>query len=147
MPLKSLFLCCAVLMLADSPALALPLEAQETRKEIREAKQAIKAEHEEMTANAAAARSEEKALREQFREALKEGDYVKAKALKAQLRALRAEHMDERKTDRQELKDDRKAWLEKKREWIKTHPEAAKENMKHRKKMRNKHKESEAQVE
>lgn len=94
---------------ADSSVLTL-------KNELATDKQQVKAQHETMKANAQAAKSEEKALRGQIKDAKLAGDTEKAKELRAQLKTTHQGNVQQMKEDKSVLRTAKKEVREDKKE-------------------------------
>lgn len=86
---------------ADVSTVSLKEELDADKAKIQEQKAEIKT-------NAQAAHSEEKALREQIREARKAGDKAKVKELQGQLKTMHKDNVQEKKQDKKELQSAKK---------------------------------------
>ncbi|MDD5436769.1 MAG: hypothetical protein PHX20_04415 [Candidatus Omnitrophica bacterium] len=78
------------------------------KEEISADKAAIQAERAKMEGNAEAAKADEAVLRNDIVAAKQAGDYEKANALKAQLKAVHMANIQERQEDRKDLHDAKK---------------------------------------
>jgi len=78
------------------------------REEIRADREALKAEMTEIKTNAEAARSEEKTLREQLKNAIVANDTTTAAGLKETLKQTHGENVAQKQADLQNLKESRK---------------------------------------
>jgi len=87
---------------------AVPAAGTVTVEDLSADKQKVKEQHETMKANAGAAKSEEKALKTQIKEARKAGDAEKAEELKAQLKTVHKENVEQLKADKKAMQEARK---------------------------------------
>jgi hypothetical protein len=78
------------------------------KEEVRSDQQAVKAAHEAIKQNAQEAKTEEKQLQQQIKDAVASGDMATANQLKAQLKNMHRENAQEKKQDMKNLKVQKK---------------------------------------
>ncbi|MBF0217648.1 MAG: hypothetical protein HQL30_11730 [Candidatus Omnitrophica bacterium] len=93
-----------------------PVFAEDPASMIASDKAAIQAKKSEIKSAQEAARAEEKALKDQIRQAEQAGDPATAKTLKEQLKSMHKENVGEKKEDRKEIKELKKEFRADKKE-------------------------------